>query len=100
MPRPKGVPNKLTADVKDKLQSVMDDVISSLYINTLTTDQKIKMLQIGLQYLIPRLKHTSGERDNKDYPLFMTDGEPIAINIHSRNEETGEFEVESRPIGN
>ena len=49
------------------------------------------MLQIGLQYLIPRLKHTSGERDNKDYPLFMTDGEPIAINIHSRNEGTGEW---------
>ena len=77
----------------------MDDVISSLNINTLTTDQKIKMLQIGLQYLIPRLKHTSGDRDNIDYPLFMTDGEPIAINIHSRNEETGKFEVESRPIG-
>ena len=94
-----GVPNKITADVKDKLQLVMDDVISSLNISTLTTDQKIKMLQIGLQYLIPRLKHTSGERDNKDYPLFMTDGEPIAINIHSRNEETGKFEVESIPLG-
>jgi len=56
------------------------------------------MLQIGLQYLIPRLKHTSGDRDNKDYPLFMTDGEPIAINIHSQNEETGKFEVESRTL--
>ena len=82
MPRPKGVPNKLTADVKDKLQLVMDDVISSLNISTLKTDQKIKMLQIGLQYLVPRLKHSSGDRDNTDYPLFMTDGEPTAINIH------------------
>ena len=99
MGRKAGVPNKLTADVKDKLQLVMDDVISSLNISTLTTDQKIKMLQIGLQYLVPRLKHTSGERDNIDYPLFMTDGEPIAINIHSRNEETGKFEIESRPLG-
>ena len=99
MGRIAGVPNKITADVKDKLQLVMDDVISSLNISTLTTDQKIKMLQIGLQYLVPRLKHTSGERDNIDYPLFMTDGEPIAINIHSRNEETGKFEVESRTLG-
>ena len=66
-----GVPNKITADVKDKLQLVMDDVISSLNISTLTTDQKIKMLQIGLQYLVPRLKHTSGDRDNTDYPLFL-----------------------------
>ena len=57
------------------------------------------MLQIGLHYLVPRLKHTSGDRDNIDYPLFMTDGEHIAINIHSRNEETGKFEVESRTLG-
>ena len=40
------------------------------------------------------LKYTSGDRNITDYPLFMTDGKPIAINIHIRNEETGEFEVE------
>jgi len=28
------------------------------------------------------------------YPLFMTPGDPITIVIHSRNEDTGEFEVE------
>ena len=98
--RTKGTPNKITADVEDKLQLVMDDVVPSFNISTLTTDQKIKMLQIGLQYLIPRLNHTSGDRDIKDYPLFMTEGEPIVLNIHSRNEETGEFEVESRSLGN
>ena len=59
MARPKGAPNKLTAEVKDKLQLVMDDVVSSLNISTLTTDQKIKMLQIGLQYLLPGSKHIS-----------------------------------------
>ena len=42
MARPKGSPNKLTADVKDKLQLVMDDVISSLNISTLTTRPKNK----------------------------------------------------------
>ena len=99
MDRTAGTPNKLTAEVKDKLQCVMDEVVSSLNISTFTTDQKIKMLQIGLQYLLPRLKHISEDRDSTDYPLFMTDGEPIAINIHSRNEETGEFEVESRQLG-
>ena len=67
MGRPKGSPNKITADVKDKLQLVMDDVISSLNISTLTTNQKIKKLQIGLQYLVPRLKYSSGDRDIKDY---------------------------------
>ena len=73
---------------------VLDDVVSSLNIDEMTTDQKIKMLQLGLQYLLPKLKHTSGDRNKTDYPLFMTPGGPITIDIHSRNEDTGEFEVE------
>ena len=35
----------------------------------MTRDQKIKMLQLGLQYLLPKLKHTSGDRDI--YGLFF-----------------------------
>lgn len=45
MGRLAGVQNKLTAEVKDKLQTVMDDVVSQLYFSVMTTDQKIKMLQ-------------------------------------------------------
>ena len=30
MPRPKGSPNKITAEVKNKLQGVMDNVVSTL----------------------------------------------------------------------
>ena len=70
MPRPKGSQNKVTTEVKDKLQLVMDDVISSLNISTLTTDQKIKMLQIGLHYLLPKLKSVSDETGKEDTPLF------------------------------
>ena len=73
MARPKGSPNKLIANVKDKLQLVMDDVISSLNISTLTTDQKIKILQIGLQYLIPGLKHVYDEKEMYEPPLFLTE---------------------------
>ena len=73
MARPKGSPNKLIANVKDKLQLVMDDVISSLNISTLTTDQKIKILQLGLQYLIPRLKHVYDEKEMYEPPLFLTE---------------------------
>tara|TARA_B100001109_G_scaffold252206_1_gene247787 strand:+ start:776 stop:1084 length:309 start_codon:yes stop_codon:yes gene_type:complete len=94
MGRHAGVPNKITTEVKEKLQVVLDSVVSSLDIDEMTVDQKIKMLQLGLQYLIPKLKHTSDDKDIMDYPLFMTVDDPIKIDVHSRNEETGEFEIE------
>ena len=69
MGRLAGVPNKLTTEVKEKLQVVLDEVLSSLNIEDMTTDQKIKMLQLGLQYLLPKLKHKLGDKDIIDYPF-------------------------------
>ena len=92
MPRPKGSPNKLTAEVKNKLQGVMDDVVSTLDIDSMTTDQKLKMLQIGLRYLLPRLKHTT-EESSEDKPLF------IEVDVIDRDEETGKWTSEVYPIG-
>ena len=70
MGRLAGVPNKLTTEVKDKLQSVIDDVISQLDITEVTTDQKIKMLHIGLPYLLPKFNSVSDETGKEDAPLF------------------------------
>ena len=70
MGRIAGVPNKLTTEVKDKLQTVIDDVVSQLDISEMTTDQKIKMLQIGLHYLLPKLQSVSDETGKEDTPLF------------------------------
>ena len=56
MPRPKGAPNKITSEVKEKLQLLIDELIESLEINKLDTNQRIKMLQIALQYTLPRLQ--------------------------------------------
>jgi hypothetical protein len=49
MPRPKGNPNKITSEVKDKLQLLIDDLIASLNVNELDANQRIKMIQIALQ---------------------------------------------------
>ena len=63
MGRIAGQPNNHTTEVKDKLQTVMDEVMSQFDFNYMTTDQKIKMLQMGLQYLLPKLKHESNDKD-------------------------------------
>ena len=56
MGRIAGVPNKITSEVKEKLQLLIDELIESLEINKLDTNQRIKMLQIPLQYKLPRLQ--------------------------------------------
>ncbi len=69
MPRPKGSPNKVTSEVRSKLQYLLDDLIDSLDLNELDANQRIKMLQIALQYTLPKLKQEAD--DVKDLPLFI-----------------------------
>ena len=70
MPRPKGSPNKITSIVKDKLQLLIDDLIASLDVNELDTNQRIKMLQMVLQYTLPKMKQATSEV-SEDLPLFL-----------------------------
>ena len=89
MPRPKGSPNKLTAVVKEQLQSLIDEVVNSIAVDAMTTDQKLKLLQLSLHYVLPKLRST--ETTEKKY-----EDEPIFIEVLERNEETDKFEVTSR----
>ena len=70
MGRTAGVPNKITSEVKEKLQLLIDDLIASLNVNELDTNQRIKMLQIALQYTLPRMKQATNEARG-DLPLFV-----------------------------
>ena len=57
--------------VKDKLQLLIDDLIASLNVNELDANQRIKMLQIALQYTLPRMKQATNEV-SVDLPLFVS----------------------------
>ena len=70
MPRPKGSPNKITSEVKERLQLLIDDLIASLDVNELDVNQRIKMLQIVLQYTLPRMKQATNEV-SEDLQLFV-----------------------------
>ena len=70
MGRIAGQPNKITAEVKEKLQLLIGDLIASLDVNDLDANQRIKMLQIALQYTLPRMKQATNEV-SEDLPLFL-----------------------------
>ena len=92
MGRIAGKPNKLTAEVKEKLQVLIDDVIDNIDISELDHNQKIKLLQIGIQYIVPRLKHTSNDDNWHEQPLFPTHVDKITRG------ENDEWEHNVKPL--
>ncbi len=56
MGRPKGSPNKLTKEIKEKLSYVVKDALDSLDVKTMSKIERLKLIQIGVQYIVPRLR--------------------------------------------
>ena len=71
--RSAGTPNKVTTEVKEKLENLIDGLVDSIDIDILNTSEKIKMLQISLQYVIPRLQSNTTNNVVEDVPLFIED---------------------------
>ena len=75
MPRPKGSPNKITAEIKEKLSQVIMDAMSSIDIDLMTQNEKLKLIQIGLTYVIPRLKQVENieEEETRKFEIEIID---------------------------
>ena len=75
MPRPKGSPNKITAEIKERLSQVIMDAMSSIDIDSMTQNEKLKLIQIGLTYVIPRLKHVENieEEEPRKFEIEIID---------------------------
>ena len=71
MGRIAGQPNKVTAEVRSNLENLIDGLINSIQIEDLNDTQKIKMLQIALQYTLPRLQAKIISNETQDLPLFI-----------------------------
>ena len=96
MPRPKGSKNKTTIEVKVQLKNLIDTVVNRIDVDAMTTDQKLKLLQLSLHYVLLKLRST--ETTEKKY-----EDEPIFIKVVERKKDAEEaenwhdnFEVTSR----
>ena len=54
--RTKGTPNKLTQEMKEKIKAVVEDSLSSIDLNECSNSERIRLIEIGLKYLLPALK--------------------------------------------
>ncbi len=71
--RAKGTPNKLTTEMRDKISVLVSGTMDSIDISTFTKMEKIKLLQVLCQYIIPKLQ-------SADYQIGTPVGES-AISI-------------------
>ena len=75
MGRISGKPNKLTAKVKEKLATILDEAMDSIDIKTMTKAERLKLIQISLQYVIPRLKQVEEitEEEPRSFQIEIID---------------------------
>ena len=86
MSRPKGSTNKITKDVKERLRDLIDDVVNSIDVDSMDTTQKLKLLQLSLHYVIPKLRSINNTNDDQyDEEL------PFIIDIHKRDPDTNDW---------
>ena len=52
--RQKGTPYKLNSKIKDKLSAIISDAISTLDIEDMTKAERLKLIQLGLPYIITK----------------------------------------------
>lgn len=86
MGRPKGSSNKVTTEVKERLVNLIDECINSIGVEELSIDQKLKLLQLSLHYVVPKLRGIIDKKEEvAEQPLF--------IEVYDRVKETDEFVV-------
>ena len=71
--RKKGTPNKISSQVKEKLSQIIDETIDSLDISVMNSNQKIKLIQIGLQYVIPKISTNRRTKRRKNVTVEIID---------------------------
>ena len=75
MPRKKGIPNKITSLIKERLATILNEAVDSIDVKTLTVSERLKLIQIGLQYVIPRLKQVEEitEEEPRSFQIEIID---------------------------
>ena len=52
--RTKGTPNKLSTEIKESLSLLISEAVSSLDINAMSKSEKLKLIQLGLPYIVTK----------------------------------------------
>tara|TARA_B100001175_G_C18950551_1_gene375755 strand:+ start:71 stop:433 length:363 start_codon:yes stop_codon:yes gene_type:complete len=66
--RQKGTPNKITTEIKDKISVLLSGTMDSIDISTFTQTEKIKLIQVLCNYIVPKLQSADYQIGTPDVP--------------------------------
>ena len=70
--RQKGTPNKITSEIRDRISVLVSGTMNSIDISTFTKMEKIKLLQVLCQYIIPKLQSADYQIGTPDMPSAVS----------------------------
>ncbi|MDA9103993.1 hypothetical protein N9J67_03625 [Schleiferiaceae bacterium] len=82
--RTKGTPNKLSAEIKESLSLLISEAVSSLDINSMSKSEKLKLIQLGLPYVI-----------TKPQTEEVVEGQKFTVEIIDRLTDYSDKEIDS-----
>ena len=102
--RPKGSPNKITSEIRDKIQVLISGTIDSLDVSKFTHMEKIKLLQVLCHYILPRLQSADYQIGTSDMPsqvnikFIDSDGKDISDQYNNEIENMKAMDEDDRGL--
>ena len=83
--------SKLTVELKEKLTYLIDNIIDDLDVEMMTTNQKFKMLELALQYSMPKMvykaeyQQKASQVEDVKITVVDTNGKEIASGLDEKD---------------
>ena len=71
--RQKGSPNRISASIREHLKDILEECINTIELEQLTCSERLKLIQMCLQYTVTKPKPENEPVDKKLFEIVIVD---------------------------
>ena len=71
--RQKGTPNRISASIREHLKDILEECIDTIQLEQLTCSERLKFIQMCLQYTVTKPKPDNEPVDKKLFEIVIVD---------------------------
>ena len=69
--RQKGTPNRISASIRERLKNILEECIETLEVKQLSSSERLKLIQMCLQYTVTKPKPENEPVDKKLFEIVI-----------------------------